>query len=114
VFSPAALAAISAYSWPGNVRELRNAVERAHILTKQDRIDPECLPIGPIRDETPRAHGSVSVEVGTPIEEMERKLILATLEELGGDKGEAAKRLGISVKTLYNRLSVYRGAGRPQ
>jgi DNA-binding NtrC family response regulator len=101
-----ALDALQAHSWPGNVRELRNAVHRAAILADRD-IGPDVLP-------TPSAsagsHGPVlRVRVGTSIAEAEKRLLLATLEELGGDKRRAAEMLGISLKTLYNRLNQYAG-----
>jgi len=108
-WSEAALARIRELPWPGNVRELRNAVERAAILA--DRlIQPDDLPV-------PHAALAAAVEssadavlripVGSSISEAERRLILATLEKLGGDKKQAAEVLGISLKTLYTRLSVY-------
>jgi two-component system response regulator AtoC len=128
-WDPAALARLRAYEWPGNVRELRNAVERATILA-DSVIRPEDVPPGP-GPGTGCAVGSGSasgdparsaasgpvlrVEVGESIAEAERRLILATLEELDGDKKRAAELLGISLKTLYNRLAVYSAAetGRP-
>jgi len=110
-WSRAALKRLHAQPWPGNVRELKNAVHRAFILS-EDEIGPGAIP----ESEAELALQSgdlLSIRVGSTIEEVERRLILATLEELGGDKRKAAKTLGVSLKTLYNRLNVYeaRNAG---
>jgi DNA-binding NtrC family response regulator len=103
-FTRAALARLKAHSWPGNVRELRNVVQRAFILAPND-VDVDSLPLGGVTEE--RTGTSLVVRVGTPIEEAEKRLILATLEHCAGDKKQAAELLGISLKTLYNRLNVY-------
>jgi len=96
-------------AWPGNVRELRNAIERAAILA-DGVIEPEFLPEpDPSRVVVPTGT-TLAVRVGSSIAEAERRLILATLEELEGDKKRAAQVLGISLKTLYNRLNVYDAA----
>jgi DNA-binding NtrC family response regulator len=99
---------IAGYEWPGNVRELRNVIQRAYILAG-DEITGECLP-SEVEGGVPAslAPDRLDVRVGVTIADAERQLILATLEQLGGDKKKAATALGISLKTLYNRLSVYR------
>ena len=94
------------YGWPGNVRELRNVIQRAVVLSGTGIIGAEHLPDNvlravPRRRRRPR-RGSV-----TPIREMERDLILRALEETGQDKRRAAQLLGISLKTLYNKLAKY-------
>jgi two-component system response regulator AtoC len=99
----AALDRLRAHSWPGNVRELRNVVQRAFILAPND-IGVDALPLGIVEE---RLGTSLSIRVGTPIEEAERRLILATLEHCAGDKKKTADLLKISLKTLYNRLNVY-------
>ena len=105
-FSDQALQRLQDLDWPGNVRELKNVVERAAILS-DDVIDAALLP-QPDRRRAPSSGASAfQVQVGCSIEDVERRLILATLEELGGDKKRAAEVLGISLKTLYNRLNVY-------
>ena len=113
-FDQDALDELSRRDWPGNVRELRNAVERAFILAG-DRIGPEVVrddAAAPRRGSAPAGSGSgIGVEVGMSIADAERALIVATLEALDGDKKRAAKQLGISLKTLYNRLNSY-GMGR--
>jgi DNA-binding NtrC family response regulator len=103
-FTRAALARLRAHAWPGNVRELRNVVQRAFILSPND-VDVDSLPLGGVSVE--KSGTSLVVRVGTPIEEAEKRLILATLEHCAGDKKQAAELLGISLKTLYNRLNVY-------
>jgi DNA-binding NtrC family response regulator len=110
-WSRAALERLRRSAWSGNVRELWNVVQRAYILGKEE-IGPEVLPLPP---ESPveRAGGSMlEVRVGSTIADVEQRLILATLELLAGDKKKTAEVLGISLKTLYNRLNVYDAARR--
>jgi DNA-binding NtrC family response regulator len=105
-WSRGALDRLRRNAWTGNVRELRNVVHRAYIMGG-DEISAEVLPLAP---DLPveRAGGSVlEVAVGSSIAQVERRLILATLELTGGDKKKSAEILGISLKTLYNRLNVY-------
>jgi DNA-binding NtrC family response regulator len=102
-FTRAALERLKAHSWPGNVRELRNVVQRAFILAPND-IGVDALPLGVVEE---RLGTVLQIRVGTPIDEAERRLILATLEHCAGDKKKAAEILKISLKTLYNRLNVY-------
>ena len=109
-FTDDALARIVAHKWPGNVRELKHVVQRAFILA-EEHIDEDCLPVDvaaarPAATEVDSA--KLRIRVGSSIADTERRLILATLEELDGDKKEAAKALGISLKTLYNRLNQYK------
>lgn len=113
--SRAAIDALRAYRWPGNVRELYNAVHAAFVLADGE-IRPEVLPAA-IRDPVLAAAAAttgppvVELRVGIPIAEAERRLILATLAACDGKKEKAALVLGISVKTLYNRLHEYREQG---
>jgi two-component system, NtrC family, response regulator HydG len=97
------------YEWPGNVRELRNVVERAFILAG-DRIGPEHIHLDRAADSR-RTGGDLAIEVGCSVAEAERLLILATLDRMNRDKKKTAEVLGISLKTLYNRLNTY-GLGR--
>ena len=105
-FSDEALKRLRHLPWPGNVRQLRNIVERASILA-DDLIGVDLLPESdqPIPDDSKSAQ--IQISVGSSIESVERRLILATLDRLQGDKKRAAEILGISLKTLYNRLNVY-------
>jgi len=110
VWSRAALERLRHSAWIGNVRELRNVVQRAYILG-DDEIPADVLPL-PADAPTPQENGDVlQIRVGSSIEAVEERLILATLEMTDGDKKKAAEILRISLKTLYNRLNVY-DAGR--
>jgi two-component system response regulator AtoC len=102
-FAPATIAALYAHSWPGNVRELKNYVQRAYILA-DDVIEPHLAPSVVAQPETAPL---LSVRVGTTLEEVSRRLIEATLAQCGS-KRKAADMLGISLKTLYNRLAAYK------
>jgi len=93
------------YSWPGNVRELRNVIQRAVVLSGTGLIASEHLPDNVLRGTAP-ATGAAAGSV-TPIREMERDLILRALDETNQDKRKAAQLLGISLKTLYNKLAKY-------
>ena len=108
-FAPEAMAVLRRHAWPGNVRELRNVVHQAFILA-DELILPQCLPaelgIAP-RDTGP----FITVRVGSRISDVERRLIFATLEQCKGSKAQAAEALGVSVKTLYNRLHEYGAIG---
>jgi DNA-binding NtrC family response regulator len=93
------------YDWPGNVRELRNVIERATILAKGELIEPSHLPpLGSPRAATAALAG-LSIAPGMTVDEAEQKLILATLDSAGGNKTRAAETLGISLKTLHNKLN---------
>jgi DNA-binding NtrC family response regulator len=138
-FTPEALEQLSAYHWPGNVRELRNAVQRAYVMASGSTIDTQWLPhpsgwspppqqidsvdaappvarsVEPVvvqaQTEAPRE--SVVVPIGISLAEAEQKIILATLEHYGRQKERTAAALGISLKTLYNRLKQYAADDKP-
>jgi DNA-binding NtrC family response regulator len=93
------------YHWPGNVRELRNVIQRAVVISGSGLIGVEHLPDTVLRAAAP-APAAAGASV-TPIREMERDMILRALEETGQDKRRAAQLLGISLKTLYNKLAKY-------
>jgi len=101
------------YSWPGNVRELRNTLERAVIVCDSAVIETKHLPPGfgqtPLRASEEEAD-AVRLGVGTTVEEAERLLILKTLEATSNNKTRAAEILGISLKTLHNKLKEYGSA----
>jgi two-component system response regulator AtoC len=110
--TPEALQILNEYRWPGNVRELKNTMYSAYILAGDD-ITPESLPA---EVKAPRVADltvdhALRVHVGMTMAEAERRLIVATLSHFDGSKMKAAKMLGISLKTLYNRLHEYRHAG---
>jgi DNA-binding NtrC family response regulator len=96
------------YAWPGNVRELRNVIERATILASGPFIEPRHLP-PTLSDEPPAPHQpQVALAPGTTVEEAERRLIMMTLEHTRDNKTRAAEILGISLKTLHNKLNKLR------
>jgi transcriptional regulator with PAS, ATPase and Fis domain len=105
---PAAMRILEQYNWPGNVRELRNVIERAVILCNGDFIEGKHLP--PLVTESPDVvKPTLSLAPGTTVEEAERRLILMTLEHTRHNKTRAAEILGISLKTLHNKLNKLRG-----
>src|SRR5262249_31009433 len=136
-FSAAALAKLQAWRWPGNVRELRNVVQRAYVMAEGDLISDEWLPsdglaaraaastanptpvAGPdlvavqeLRDAAAAEAEAgdmptIVVPIGTPLAEAERRLILASLAHFRHHKERTAAALGVSLKTLYNRLKDY-------
>ncbi|WP_246795045.1 sigma-54-dependent transcriptional regulator [Burkholderia perseverans] len=105
-FSPTAIADLEGRTWRGNVRELRNLVQRAAIFCSGDVIDS--LPM-PVMEElsigATTGDQVVTVPLGTALEEMDRRLISATLAHHGGVKSRAAETLDVSLKTIYNRLA---------
>ena len=112
-YTPRALDHLIRYTWPGNVRELMNAVERAVVLsqsdflTEQDFTNIQSMETN--HDELP-ANGNSSriiMDGATSLEEVEKTTILNTLEASGGNKSEAARRLGITRKTLHKKLKAY-------
>ena len=111
-FSPQALAKLMAYGWPGNVRELRNVVQRAYVMAVGAVISDEFLPSDPGPQGDAGGHAangvdSITVPVGASIAQAERQLILATFVRYGRNKERTAAVLGVSLKTLYNRLKEF-------
>ncbi len=129
-FSEGAMQQLLAHRWLGNVRELRNAVQRAYVMAVGDEIDAQWLPCGsaagaapvPAPAPAPASDGAVeaaaesdassaaptvTLEVGASMAQIERTMILATLEHFQNHKERTAAALGISLKTLYNRLRDY-------
>jgi two-component system response regulator HydG len=104
-FSPAARARLLAYAWPGNVRELINAVERAVIMAPGPAIEPADLPLA--LQEAPVNPEESMLRAGMSISEAERTLIVKTLEATGGNRTQAAELLGITRKTLQNKIKEY-------
>ncbi|HSS50485.1 MAG TPA: sigma-54 dependent transcriptional regulator [Thermoanaerobaculia bacterium] len=105
VLTEESLERLRTHSWPGNVRELKNVAHRAFIMADHE-ITPRCLPREVGGDFS--SIRSLNFQVGTSIEEVERRLIMATLDAHGGNKRKTADILGVSLKTLYNRLNTYR------
>jgi DNA-binding NtrC family response regulator len=113
---PDTLGVLRKYSWPGNVRELRNVVHSASIMTTGNVITPRSLPKEISYAEPAREFdGSrLSLSVGQSLRTVERRLIVATLAHFHGNKVKTAEVLGISLKTLYNRLHQYQQPGQDQ
>jgi two-component system response regulator AtoC len=131
-FTQTALERLSAYRWPGNVRELRNVVQRAYVMASGNSINEEWLPddphgansayatsltaptrassaaAAPVAPPAAPAGGpAITIPIGTSMADAERQLILATLEHFNQQKERTAAALGVSLKTLYNRLKEY-------
>ena len=107
--SLAAREALVAYSWPGNVRELQNAIERAVVLASGNELTPEDFQFNTanlLKSETPQG-----LTAGTTVSDMECQLIFATLEHCNQNRTRASELLGISVRTLRNKLKEYQEAG---
>ena len=104
-FSPAAMRSMARYNWPGNVRELRNMVESLVVMAKSNTIEERDLPCDLNLDcaET----SELRVEMGASLDQVERRVILATLRQVGNNKTKAARVLGIGKKTLYRKLKEY-------
>ncbi|HVN82553.1 MAG TPA: sigma-54 dependent transcriptional regulator [Terriglobia bacterium] len=100
------LKTFTAHNWPGNVRELRNVLERSLILSDREYIEERHLPLLEAR-EPPNSGNAVSISVGTTVAEAEKRLIYKTLEFTENNKTRAADILGISLKTLHNKLNTY-------
>jgi DNA-binding NtrC family response regulator len=110
--SPSALDALQFHAWPGNVRELRNVIERAVIICSGEQIERHHFAPYPIEQrERMRNEDTITLPVGTPLEEVERQMIMRTLQKTKNNKTRAAELLGISLKTLHNKLNLYRERG---
>jgi DNA-binding NtrC family response regulator len=100
-----AMRLLEQYAWPGNVRELRNVIERATILAAGPFIEPRHLPPALAEEAPPQRQPHVALAPGITVEEAERRLIVMTLEHTRDNKTRAAEILGISLKTLHNKLN---------
>lgn len=117
-FTSRAMQKLMHYTWPGNVRELMNAVERAVVLSRTDTVDADEL-VFPMADQCPgsdappvSAHPAADGPQNLPLGEVEKRSILEALAAAGGNKSEAARRLGITRKTLRKKLEKYEAGGR--
>lgn len=105
-FSAAALGRLKSWSWPGNIRELENVIERAVLLTNSSIIEPELIQFESIIED-----GHLDFAPGMSLSEVEKRLILQTLELTAQNRTRAAQLLGISIRTLRNKLNEYREEG---
>ncbi|MDH3829073.1 MAG: two-component system response regulator, partial [Desulfobacterales bacterium] len=110
-FTPKAMDNLIRYDWPGNVRELMNAVERGVVLARMDYLDVTDFSFMQNSmlqtDQDSADSAALSVKGDVPLEEIEKAAILSTLQAAGGNKSEAARRLGITRKTLHKKLKAY-------
>ena len=107
--TPQAMDSLIRYKWPGNVRELMNAIERAVVLSRSEYLDTLDLPFateGEVPADPTMTSGIIN-HANLPLEEVEKATVLKTLESSGGNKSEAARRLGITRKTLHKKLKKY-------
>ncbi|MEI7035315.1 sigma-54 dependent transcriptional regulator [Fulvimonas yonginensis] len=110
-FAPDAMRRLLTYDWPGNARELKHAVQRAWVMSG-DELDmkiaqPPQYPLHQAHD-----HGTMPFRIGMTIEEMEKQMLLRTLAHFDNDKTRTAEALGVSLKTIYNKLSRYQHEDR--
>jgi two-component system, NtrC family, response regulator AtoC len=106
-YSPEARALFLEYDWPGNVRELQNAVERAVVLSSDSVLTAESFTLGAPRQRGKTDGSGISLRIGSTVNEMEKELILKTLIHCSQNRTAAANMLGISVRTLRNKLKEY-------
>jgi DNA-binding NtrC family response regulator len=106
-----ALETLMAYNWPGNIRELENYIERAIVICQDNHITDTHLPLDILSNESRGPQNNNSIQVGTTVREVEKQLILKTLEAHNGNRTTAADILGISARTLRNKLHEYGLAG---
>ncbi|PLX43599.1 MAG: two-component system response regulator [Desulfobacteraceae bacterium] len=107
-FTPKAMDQLIRYDWPGNVRELMNAIERAVVLARTDYLDDQDFSIlQPLLQQAAPASSDFDNIANIPLEEVEKAAILRMLESVDGNKSEAARRLGITRKTLHKKLKKY-------
>jgi len=97
------------HTWPGNIRELRNVLERAAIMSDKDLVSRTSLPgeFGKVAAKSPGDLSTIRFPIGTTVDAMERELVLQTLQATGNNKTKAAELLGVSLKTLHNKLKEY-------
>jgi DNA-binding NtrC family response regulator len=116
--APDAVDLLCHYHWPGNVRELENIVTRASVLATGNRVSADELrpwlidPLGEASADPAKDHPAEAPAAGTRLEDMERRLIEATLEHFAGHRAKAAQALGIGIRTLTNKLRQYGYAPR--
>jgi DNA-binding NtrC family response regulator len=100
---------LCAYAWPGNVRELRNVIEQGVLLARGEELDPSLLPQMMHREPAPAE--ILQIPIGTTMDAVEREVILRTLEANKGNKTATAEVLGISRRSIYNKLAEYETQG---
>jgi transcriptional regulator with PAS, ATPase and Fis domain len=114
LMSTEAMEVLLSYHWPGNIRELRNVIERAVVICEGELIEKRHLPFQITGQAPSPTSEAVIIPIGTPLDEVERRVILSTLARSDNNKTRAAEILHISLKTLHNKLKAYREAGEEQ
>jgi transcriptional regulator with GAF, ATPase, and Fis domain len=116
--TPAAEQRLMSWSWPGNVRELENVVQRAVVLMQGNTLDAPDLvfgaatgPVAVLQGGAPAAQSTKPMLANRPLADIEREAILETLASTGGNKTEAARRMGVSARTLSNKMKLWRQLG---
>jgi DNA-binding NtrC family response regulator len=97
--------------WPGNVRQLENCIEQAVVLSEHDTIDVDVLPLTEARDKRATEPAKPGLPAGLTLRDLERQYILQTLDGVGGNRTQAARLLGISLRCLQYKLKAYRQGG---
>lgn len=105
-FTAEAFDRLNSWNWPGNIRELENVIERAVVLAKNSLIGPEAIQFEAVVDEM-----ALDFAPGMSLSEVEKRLILQTLELTAQNRTRAAQMLGISIRTLRNKLNEYKEEG---
>ena len=106
-FTPGSMNRMMKYSWPGNVRELENAVERSVVLLVGEYVTERELPPSVAGDSTDAPVNEQQALSGLSLEDAEKIVIAETMKDCGGNKTEAAKRLGVTRKTLLAKMTRY-------
>jgi len=102
---PDFIALLEAYSWPGNVRELKNVIQRAVLVCNDEVMTPDYLPPRFLSDHS--SLNKVTFEIGTPLHEVEKQMVIRALAAAGNNRKKAAELLGISRRAIYNKLRKY-------
>jgi len=111
-FTAGTPASLRGHAWPGNVRELRNAVLRAYVLAEDGLVQPP-VPSRPAQGALAESEHTITFAVGTSLEAMEREILRKTLQHFGNNRRRAAAALGITARTIRNRLAREREQARP-
>ena len=97
--------------WPGNVRQLENCIEQAVVLNEHDTIDVDVLPLGEPGGKRGAEPAKSGLPTGLTLRDLEQQYILQTLDGVGGNRTQAARQLGISLRCLQYKLKAYRQGG---